>query len=65
MKNEKRLNKGYKCKDTVYKKALKRCKGTPLATLIEQWVTGISEGKSVVIFNKPEVGGTIKVGYTK
>ena len=48
-KPESRLLKGYKIKDTVYQKAKKRAtkEKTPLATLIELWVEGYSNGKYV------------------
>lgn len=41
MENEKRNLRGYKIKDATYNKAMRRAKKekTPLATLIEVWIT--------------------------
>lgn len=41
MENEKRKLRGYKVKDATYNKAMKRAnkEKTPLATLIEVWIT--------------------------
>jgi len=40
---EKRVVKGYKIHDSIYQKALKRCKGdTPLAVRIEAFVKDIA-----------------------
>lgn len=49
MKNEKRVLKGYKIKDSVYQKALRRGKrtGYSLAYFIEIWVTLFAQGKFV------------------
>ncbi len=48
MKDEKRVNKGYKIKDSIYQKAMKKSKPTPLATRIEEVVTAIASGSSIV-----------------
>ncbi len=53
MKKENRVIKGYKIKDSVYKKAIKRAdkEKYPLATQIEDWVTTYSKGLNIGIFD--------------
>ena len=50
-KNEKREIKGYKIKDYIYRKALRRARKekVPLATRIEEWVCAYAEGLPVGI----------------
>jgi len=49
MKAEKRVNKGYKIKDSIYQKAMKRAKKEKgqLAVHIEHWVQCYSEGLEI------------------
>lgn len=55
---EKRVVKGYKIKDSVYKKAKGNCKSAPLANVIETIVQRISEG-SCVIDVTSKAGGSV------
>lgn len=54
--------RGYKIKDSVYKKAMERAKkeGTTLAALIEKWVIAYSEGKDLFAIH-PNTGEAVKV----
>jgi hypothetical protein len=52
MKDEKRVNKGYKIKDSIYQKAKKKCSTPSLATRIEEVVTAIASGSSIVSVSK-------------
>jgi len=56
MKAEKRVNKGYKIKDSTYQKAMKRAKKErgQLAVHIEHWVQCYSEGLEININYKPK-----------
>jgi hypothetical protein len=49
MKAEKRVLKGYKIKDSTYKKAMKRAikAKVPLANMIEMFVEAIADGQQV------------------
>ncbi len=46
MKDEKRVLKGYKIKDSIYKKAMKRARKSkiPLASMVEAIVIAYAEG---------------------
>jgi hypothetical protein len=48
---EKRVLKGYKIRNSIYDKAMKRAKkeNTPLATLVEEWIRNYANGS--VFFN--------------
>jgi hypothetical protein len=51
MKDEKRVNKGYKIKDSVYQKAMKKSKKAALASRIEEFVEAIADGKIIIVQN--------------
>lgn len=53
MKKEPRVVKGYKIKQSVYNKAMKRAKKEfiPLATLIEDVINGYATGIEEYLFN--------------
>lgn len=54
---EKRINRGYKCAEKPYRKAMRRAlrEKTTLAALLENVVVAFSEGHTIEIFNRDAV----------